>query len=1040
MKKLSVIATLLIVVISIFGEVMPYQNKLTPVTYRKSRPSEKYFTTDIKRGRELPEKSLVVLVQFSDVQFDLVADYPDSLAHDQAYFERYMLQLEDYLFDASHEQYELDYDFHTQVVTLDKPMSYYGSDDDTDTRMPEMMETIVNQIDEDTDFTQYDNFFIFHAGPGQESDIDEKRKEQIWSTFINRYDLQEGLDPDNDDFLGIPADGTHVTDFIICAESQWQDYFPDDNPAYILGNLGVICTEFFYALGVPNLSDRDYSNGYSQGIGNWGIMGSGTWNASGYTPALPSAWTRYYLGWEDPVEIVNTTSNIEIDQILDSTPTNPILYKLSISENEYFLIENRAQNPDNSSLNNVANFTFKLLQEGQEYYPLAEGQTEQVPKFNFMTNRLRGCEWDFFLPGYSGGGYNPRDGSGLLIWHIDETVIADNFDIEEDISNVNGDASHKGIDLEEADGIQNLDTGVSSIYKYGSPEDSFRQGNNNYFGFDYVDGILSLPSAESYYGGFPFVIKDISEAGNTMSFSVEFRWQLAVADIERSDYSSMSLDINQDGSNEIIFPVEDKLAVYSNLDDPSKVYQPLKMMKEEDGTLYDMIGDIKYPPSYDKINNNLLIPTQVRAFNSRSYLYRFNENGLEEISELDNKYFTSPIVMHQIDEDSEMRYYMGIYDASDSSGKIRIHDSSCSYMTSFPLSGRIKSNLLCADYLMAIVQNDGYKLELIDYETGESDIVDLAIPADTLIKNSLYFDFNPNYQGLELVVQTRYGFYSYTSTDFSKIGYFETGVESSAKPSITDFDSNGTWDIVLGYNQGLKVLAFNGEEVSNDRFLFMETDTLSTFGGAYALDIDFDEEKELIGGFSMNRASIWNNDGSYYPGAPISYPDFIHSYPSLHLEGDKLYLLTAVDGGTINRLQVNSNVNQEDFDVLQTAWFTEYNNYQRNAVELNDTLPNSYETEDIFIDDEVYIYPSPWNTTIGGDLTLKVMVSEKCNVGLEVFTISGKKVYQDSRELDPYVGNQTKFYLPIEKLSSGVYFARIKAQGEYKQIKFAIEK
>ncbi len=49
-------------------------------------------------------------------------------------------------------------------------------------------------------------------------------------------------------------------------------------------------------------------------------------------------------------------------------------------------------------------------------------------------------------------------GSGILIWHIDENVINANFTVNFDRNYVNSNALHKGVDLEEADGIQHSDT------------------------------------------------------------------------------------------------------------------------------------------------------------------------------------------------------------------------------------------------------------------------------------------------------------------------------------------------------------------------------------------------------------------------------------------------------------------------------------------------------------------------------------------------------------------------------------------------------
>ncbi|NCU27545.1 hypothetical protein EOM86_12655, partial [Candidatus Nomurabacteria bacterium] len=357
-------------------------------------------------------------------------------------------------------------------------------------------------------YSAYDGLVIFHAGAGQESDISSLRTDEIWSTFLTRKDLQERFDPENDDYPGFTSpDGAILKNVVIVPESEFQDYFPaeneDNSSAYLFSIYGVLAHQFGHLIGLPTLFDNNSANGRSQGIGNWGLMGTGVWNGNGYVPAQLSAWSRYYLGWENAITVRNDADNLVVDHFLNHSPEANRLYKIPISEHEYYLIENRQQNPDGSlnPYNNAPSYTFKLLPAGQqEYYPALDSL---LPYFNFMTNQYIGSEWDFFLPGLGGplaSGSQLVDGSGLLIWHIDENIINEYFEQNFDTNQVNADALHKGVDLEEADGIEQLDTAVYDTFKYGSPYDSFRAGNNDYFGNQVHNGVLSLPTAAILLG------------------------------------------------------------------------------------------------------------------------------------------------------------------------------------------------------------------------------------------------------------------------------------------------------------------------------------------------------------------------------------------------------------------------------------------------------------------------------------------------------------------------------------------------------------
>jgi M6 family metalloprotease-like protein len=97
--------------------------------------------------------------------------------------------------------------------------------------------------------------------------------------------------------------------------------------------IGVLAHETGHALGLPDLYDYD---GSSQGIGAWGLMGTGSHSAE-HSPAHLSAWEKEQLGWV-AVEWIGQT---------DSTMTMPAVqrdrtvYRFDGKDGEYLLLENR---------------------------------------------------------------------------------------------------------------------------------------------------------------------------------------------------------------------------------------------------------------------------------------------------------------------------------------------------------------------------------------------------------------------------------------------------------------------------------------------------------------------------------------------------------------------------------------------------------------------------------------------------------------------------------------------------------------------------
>ncbi|MCK5065308.1 MAG: hypothetical protein KAQ97_08495, partial [Candidatus Fermentibacteraceae bacterium] len=102
---------------------------------------------------------------------------------------------------------------------------------------------------------------------------------------------------------------------------------------------------------------------------------------------------------------------------------------------------------------------------------------------------------------------------GILIWHIDETRLGEYLSA----NMVNVDPDHKGVDLEEADGIQDFDYSLPDIYGYeGSEYDPWFQG-----GYAWTFSPNSEPSSDASWGGQTFVTVEVLDApGDVMDVTV----------------------------------------------------------------------------------------------------------------------------------------------------------------------------------------------------------------------------------------------------------------------------------------------------------------------------------------------------------------------------------------------------------------------------------------------------------------------------------------------------------------------------------------
>jgi len=109
---------------------------------------------------------------------------------------------------------------------------------------------------------------------------------------------------------------------------------------------GTMCHEFGHIMGLVDLFDQSSVTGNgeldptedSAGIGKWGLMGLGTlgWGVEDGPNAF-SAWSLAQLGWVEVVEIGADVRDLVIEDIIRGKK----IYKLPLTRDEYFLLENR---------------------------------------------------------------------------------------------------------------------------------------------------------------------------------------------------------------------------------------------------------------------------------------------------------------------------------------------------------------------------------------------------------------------------------------------------------------------------------------------------------------------------------------------------------------------------------------------------------------------------------------------------------------------------------------------------------------------------
>ncbi len=234
--------------------------------------------------------------------------------------------------------------------------------------------------------------------------------------------------------------------------------------------LGTFCHEMGHVLGLPDLYDRDYT---SYGLDLWSLMAAGGWLGEGDSPSHLDAYCKMKLGFVRPVAPEVNVNGVSLRPI----QTYPEVYKVwknGAAGREYYLLENRQQ-----------------------------------------------IGFDYLLPG-----------SGLLIYHVDETV------------GDNDSEPRYMVALEQGDGLFELERRAVNEPFVADPGDPFPG-----WSFNRNFSIFTGPSSRNNDGQDVQVrVTAISDAGGLAKFNatVETTFNAVVSRVLSDDTDGGDGDGNAD--------------------------------------------------------------------------------------------------------------------------------------------------------------------------------------------------------------------------------------------------------------------------------------------------------------------------------------------------------------------------------------------------------------------------------------------------------------------------------------------------------------
>jgi len=958
------------------------------------------------------------------------ANIIDAPPHHRAYFEAQLLALKNYYASVSRGKLILRYQVFPaagdEAYHLDQAMNYYGpgrTNANSDKRLAELLQDGFKKAEATAaiDFSKFDSFILFHAGVGEDfADELDRTPNDIPSAFLTLDDLRKNLGNDDPNYQGIAVrNGTfHIADGIILPETQSRDI---NGTLVEFGLLGTSTLMFGHQIGLPNLFNTE--NG-APGIGYFGLMDQGSNNFQGLLPAQPEAWSKIFLGWETPI-VVTQGENLDIAAALHENPNK--IYKIPINDSEYYLLENRQRDVNGDR-----------IASGSD----VNGVRVQFKETGFIAEQSIGVitqvdEYDFGLPYAVDANNRVLPGVGILIWHIDEDVIRKNYKS----NRVNADRDHRGVDLEEADGAQDigrfytlLDPSAGS--ENGVAEDAWWKSNPVITQFLRPNkpvefGPNTMPNTNSNFGAQTgIVITNFSDIQNVMTFSVRNAFQVSsfpqYVSGKANTLPPMLADLTGDGKLDIVVATTageilawqaDGRKVIDNLD-AANVLQPNGSSISMPKATFAILGDSLFaPPVLVDLNGDRRAEVLTAGKDGKLRAWRASDNNLDGRADLLWQFDLGAACRANIAVRQDSGY---IFCGAENGRVVSLFFNGARRWTA-PANMRVRGISLFNPNLVAVTfakeglllfTNSGIPFTSGAPNIGKVDFSEAVAIADLDNdgNNEMIYRDATSLNAANLQVPSTQGF-SLALNSPEKSGV-----------AIGDINDDGRKEIVLVAKHQLFAYNFNGAVTEN---FPLSISAVSTAKAQYPItpiiaDVDGDATQDVLVAGVDGNVYAYRRDGTLVPGFPLAMSGAgLGSVATADLDGDgKLELVGVSGNGYMHVWRLPSSSKKADWPM-----------YHHDAAQTS--LNSVKETPPVIVSDKllpvkaVYNYPNP---TEGNVTTIRYRLSDNAEVKISIYDAAGDLVDELAGAGLGQVDNEVTWNLT--NIQSGVYLARVEARGK----------
>ncbi len=950
----------------------------------------------------------------------------DALPHNQHFFEARLEFARNYFYRVSGGLLNIEYQVVPDILTLDNQMEYYSpiGEDPSFELLAELSDDVWEKLAESGTFNpaglNQDNilYVIFHAGIGRDIELTgtilDKTPQDIPSVYLSQDSFKRLLN--NPEFEGFPTgiEGFQVTNTIISPRTLSRSGTDLSGERFVLplSANALLTAQIGSHLGLPDLFNTD--NGRS-GIGSFGLMdGAGIFAFNGLFPPEPSAWEKIYLGWADSFTVSNQKS-MTIDLPAQSLRNPESIAKIELSPDEYFLLENRHRDPMGDGIT----ITIRTS-EGTEIQQMYTNQDTDFSVDNREFDQflepgviIDVSNYDWALP----GGYdeeNDRElNGGILIWHIDESVIRQTIHD----NRVNANPDRRGVELKEADGAQDIgrptSIGLTDNNPNGWAFDFWWAGNNA----TVTSQMGSISLYENRFGP-DTTPSNRSNRGATSFFELyDFSDNLPVASVRLRPVIDDNLDISENRNLNLegyfntpsnhsllhLYPYGLSKRLYNNIPfifvPEQNSFLALRFM-EQDWSIHTISsGTFRVPLLSDSV-----ILSEVNDSDQQSVsAYQWNESEV------------------QFDElwRTEVPAFPGLLSSGDGS-KIEPDHST---LRISGVDGSVTENF--SSPIQQTAELNGRIAEL------SGSMIRFNSPSGDINFNSPFSEVNENHRHYLSLVKTAPGSYGLMIFGNNRIYLQQAGEEHERVllvdrqaldwPALADINRDGFLDIIYTDPETGILESVNTNGAITDYFPILPPNGITFTGTPLIADLNADGNPEvIIAGYDTHSMYIYayTNRGQSMDPFPLLVGSLTEHNRSL--------VNPLLTGNTLYAISPAGNFREWHIPHMQNIrWGSKYGNHSWNKV--TGSVDEGVEPDRSFgllNRAETYNWPNPATD----ETRIRYQMSRPGEISIRIATLNGRQIY--NRSIQTSGGAPEEIEIDTSTWASGGYFALITARAD----------